>query len=68
MSLLAGPGVVSYMPAGPHTFVKIDSEILSTGILLLLLIHERLLSVTNESMWTEYSLTAEFKFTQEKFG
>ena len=42
-----------------HTpFVEIDREIISMVILLLPLIKEGLLSVTNESMWTKYWLTA----------
>ena len=43
-SLNADPGVVSLIPALPHTFVEIDHEIFSTVILLL--IPEGLLSVS----------------------
>ena len=32
--LTADPGVVSLIPAGSHTFVEIDHEIISTVILL----------------------------------
>ena len=32
--LTADPGVASLIPAGPHTFVEIDHEIISTVILL----------------------------------
>ena len=42
-------------------FVKIYHEIFSTAILLLL-------SVTSESMCTEYWLTPDFKLAQEKCG
>ena len=31
--LTADPGVVSLIPAGSHTFVEIDHEIISTAIL-----------------------------------
>ena len=31
-SLTADPGVASLIPAGSHTFVEIDHEIISTGI------------------------------------
>ena len=54
----ADPGVVSLIPAQPHTFVEIDYEIISTVFLLLPLIQEGLLSVTSESMCTNYCLTA----------
>ena len=57
-SPIAGPGIMSSIPAGSYTFVKIDYEIFSTVILLLLLIQEGLLSVTSESMCTKYRLTA----------
>ena len=43
-------------PAWPHTFMDIDHEIFST-VILLPLIQEELLSVTSESMCTEYWLT-----------
>ena len=33
-SLTADPGVASWIPAGTHTFVEIDHEIISTVILL----------------------------------
>ena len=51
---IADPGVMSSIPALPHTFMKIDHEIFSMVILLLPLIQEGLLSVTSESMCTEY--------------
>ena len=35
VSLTADPGVPSLIPAGSHTFVEIDHEIISTVILLL---------------------------------
>ena len=43
MSPIAGPGVMSLIPARPHTFVKIDHEIFSIVILLFPLIQESLL-------------------------
>ena len=57
VSLTTDPGVASSIPARSHTFVEIGHEILSTVILLLLLIQEGLLSVTNESMCMKYWLT-----------
>ena len=61
--LTADPGVASSIPAilsaRIHTFVEIDHERISTVILLLpLFIQEGLLSVTSESMCTNYWLTA----------
>ena len=50
------PKVVSLILARPHTFVKVDYEIFSAVILHLQLIQERLLSVTRESMCTNYWL------------
>ena len=52
-SLIADPEVMSLIPGQPHTFVEIDHELLSMATLLLL-IQERLLSVTSKSMCTEY--------------
>ena len=49
----ADPGIASLISAGSHTFVEIDREIIST-VILLLLIHEGLLSVTSESMCKKY--------------
>ena len=57
--LTADLGVVSSILALSHTFMEIDHEIISTVILLLELIQERLLSVTSESMCCmKYWLTA----------
>ena len=53
--LTADPGVASSIPVRSHTFVEIDHEIISTVILF---IQEGLLSVTSESMCTNYWLTA----------
>ena len=53
------------IPARHHTFDEIDHEIVST-VILLLLIQEGMLSVTRESMCTEYWLTALSKLAQEK--
>ena len=58
VSLLADPGVLSSNPVWPHTFVETHHGKFSKGLLLYLMIHEGLLSVAKESMWTEYSLTA----------
>ena len=49
-SLIAVPGVVSLIPAQPHTLVEICCEIFSTIILLPPLIQEGLLSVTSVSI------------------
>ena len=57
MRLIADPGVVNLIPAWPHTFGEIDHKIFST-VILLPLIQEGSLSVTSESMCTEYWLTA----------
>ena len=57
-SLIADPGVMSLIMARFHTFIEIDHEIFSTVFLLLPLIQEGLMSVTNESMCTKYWLTA----------
>ena len=57
-SPIVDPGVASSIPAPSHTLVKIEHEIFSTVILLLLLIQAGLLSVTSESMWKMYWLTA----------
>ena len=46
--------------------MKIYHEIFSTVIILLPLIHEELLLVTNESMCTEYCLTTLCKLALEK--
>ena len=51
-----------------HTFVEIDHEIFSLVILLLPLIKEGLLSVTSDSICTEYWLTAWSKLAPKKLG
>ena len=59
--LTADPGVASSIPVRSHTFVEIDHEMISTVILLPStdsFIQEGLLSVTSESMCTNYWLTA----------
>ena len=56
VQLVAIPG--SRVQSRPHTFVKIDHEIIFMVILFLLLIQEGLLSVTSESMCMMYELTA----------
>ena len=62
----ADPRVRSSIPAWPYTFVEINHEIFSTVILHLPLIQEGLLSVTSESMCTEYWLIAWSKLALEK--
>ena len=54
----ADPSILSSIPARSHTFMEIDHVIISTVFLLLPLIREGLLSVTSESMYTKYWLTA----------
>ena len=44
--LTADPGVASSIPAGYHTFVEIDHEIMSTVILFLRLIYSRRVAVS----------------------
>ena len=56
VSKTADPGIASSILTWSHTFVKIDHEIISMAILLLLLIQEELFSVTRESMCTKYWL------------
>ena len=58
--LTADPGVASSIPAWSHTFVEIDHEIISTVILLPTAdsFKKGCLSVTSESMCTNYWLTA----------
>ena len=56
-SLIADLGFMSSIPAQPSTFMKIDNEIFCMDIFLLPLVQEGLLSVTSESMCTEYWLT-----------
>ena len=59
VSLIADPEVVSLIPAWPITFTEMDfdREIFST-VILFRRIQEGLLSVTCESMCTEYWLNA----------
>ena len=64
-SLTADSGVASSVPARSHTFVEIDHEIISTVILLP---QEGLLSVTSESMCTNYWLTASSSLPRKKCG
>ena len=67
-SLTADPGVASLFLAWSHTFVEIDHEIISTVISFLPLIQEGLLSVTSESMFTKYWLTACSSLPRKKCG
>ena len=63
--LTADPGVTSSIPVRSHTFEEIDHEMISTVILL---IQEGLLSVTSESMCTNYWLTACSSLLRIKYG
>ena len=65
---LADSKVTSLIQAQSHTFVKIENEIISLVILLLLLIQEGLLSVASESMCTKYWLTAWSSLPRKKCG
>ena len=65
-SMIADTGVLSLMPVRPDTFMETDHGIFSMVILLLPLIQEGLLSVTSESMCTEYWFTAWSKLAQVK--
>ena len=56
--MFADPGVLNLIPARSHTLVEIGHEIFFLVILLLPLIQEGLVSVTRESMYTKYWLTA----------
>ena len=67
--LTLDPGVASSIPSRYHTFVEIDHEIISTVILLPSAdIQEGLLSVTSESMCTNYWLTACSSLPRKKCG
>ena len=67
--LTAIPGVTSSIPARSHTFVEIDHEIISTVILLPSAdIQEGLLSVTSESICTNYWLSACSSLPRKKCG
>ena len=68
--LTADPGVASSIPAWYHTFVEIDREIISTVILLPSadLFKKGCLSVTSESMCTNYWLTACSSLPRKKCG
>ena len=59
--MIADPEIVSPILAWPHTFVEIYHENFSTVIFLLPLILKGLLSVSCESMCTEYWIRAQFK-------
>ena len=63
-SLIADPEVSS-IPAQVGTFVEIDHEMFSTVILLHTLFQEGLLSVTSESMCTEFWFNTQSKLVQE---
>ena len=61
-SLTADPWVASWTPARSHIFIEIDHEIIST---VTLLIQEKLLSVTSESMCRKW-LTATLSLLRNK--
>ena len=69
--LTADPGVASSIPVRSHTFVEIEHEMISTVILFPSadsFIQEGLLSVTSESMCTNYWLTACSSLPRKKCG
>ena len=68
--LTADPGVLSSIPARSYTFVEIDHEIISTVILLPSAdsFKKGCLSVTSESMCTNYWLTACSSLPRKKCG
>ena len=67
--LTADPGVASSIPVRSHTFVEIDHEIISTVILLPSAdLFKKGLSVTSESMSTNYWLTAYSSLPRKKCG
>ena len=68
VTMTADPCVLNSIRAWPHTLVEVDHEIFSAVILLLLLIQEALLSVTSESICTEYWLTTQSEHSQGKCG
>ena len=70
VSLTADPGVSSLIPARSHTFVEIDSEIISTVILSLQLNHSRrvVVSYKQKYMCTKYWLTACSSLPRKKCG
>ena len=69
-SAIGDPEVVSSIPTRSHTFVEVDREIFSSGILLLPLIQEGLMSATSESMSrvTKYWLTEKSSWPRNKCG
>ena len=67
--LTADPGVASSIPVRSLTFVEIDHEIISTVILIPSAdLFKGLLSVTSESMCTNYWLTACSSLPRKKCG
>ena len=65
--LTADPGVASSIPVRSHTFVEIDHEMISTGILLLPLIHSRRVVVSYKRKYVhEFLVNRLFKPAQEK--
>ena len=73
-NLTADPGVASSIPAWSHTFVEVGHEIISTVILLPSVIPlnhyelQGLLSVTSESMCTNYWITSCSSLSRKKCG
>ena len=63
----ADPGVTSLISAWSHTLAEIEPEIISTVIFRLPLIQDGL-SVSSESMCTEYWLTTLSSLSRKKFG
>ena len=68
--LTADPGVVSSIAVRSHTFVEIDHKMISTVILLPFpdSVKKGCLSVTSESMCTNYWLTACSSLPRKKCG
>ena len=68
--LTVDPGVTSSIPARSHTFVEIDHEIISTGILLpsTETFKKGCCQFTNESMCTKSWLTAYSSLLRKKCG
>ena len=65
--LTADPGVASPIPAWSHTFVKIDNEIISTVILLLLLKHSIRVVVSYKRKYVhEVRVNCLFKLAEKK--
>ena len=65
-SLIVDPEAMSVILAYSHTFVEFDHEILSTVILPLLLIQEKLCQLQTKCMCTKFLLTPKSSLTRKK--